>query len=372
MPVACREGGTVLVGPDLDPEQWSQLKADTRRGRRQLTTTCCGVRAIPKTSKFGFQFFAHYQGAKACPHGGGEGIEHLQTKLRVYRAALAAGWEAGIEVSGASPEGKRWLADVYAQRGKRRIAFEVQLSPQDQGALAERQNVYASSGVRAAWLYGPKAWKRLRHGYQASQDVPLVTLEEDLQTVSVPLTPAWLEEPPRMPVQEFVSGALSGWLRWYDAQRQPYQPSCLEAFRRPCYRCKAWIETAKSLRLPYSAWVYDMIELRHDHPLFEAIDRLRDRYKSLTPVQLKWSQTRKEKYPVALCPECGAKQGNHFLPSRRSGHYRILYPVDIPADIGEEGRFWRWQRPQTSFPTWFELFAPQEAEWRGRTEIRWR
>ena len=77
---------------------------------------------------------------------------------------------------GNTPDGGLWTADVLAERGKHRIAFEVQWSPQNQEETAQRQERYRNSGVRGLWLMSRPS------GLQISKEVPSLLVQVDLDT----------------------------------------------------------------------------------------------------------------------------------------------------------------------------------------------
>lgn len=54
--------------------------------------------------------------------------EHIYLKSIIAKAAINAGWSVITEFRGQSKEGERWIADVYCEKGKARVALEVQLS----------------------------------------------------------------------------------------------------------------------------------------------------------------------------------------------------------------------------------------------------
>jgi hypothetical protein len=62
------------------------------------------------------------------------------------------GWNVEVEKRGVSPSGEEWIADIYAEKDKFKIAIEVQWSPQTFIETRRRQGKYAQSGVRCAWL----------------------------------------------------------------------------------------------------------------------------------------------------------------------------------------------------------------------------
>ncbi|MFC4637873.1 hypothetical protein [Deinococcus hohokamensis] len=53
---------------------------------------------------------------------------------------------------GSTPNGRAWRADVLCERGRTRIAFEVQRSGITLKDLHARQALYRASGVRGLWL----------------------------------------------------------------------------------------------------------------------------------------------------------------------------------------------------------------------------
>lgn len=154
----------------LSSAEWAALTA-TNRAVRQLRTMCCGSRVALKTSRLGTRFFAHL--ALGGCASGDEGPEHLHLKALAIVAARAAGWEAQAEVTGATPGGEAWRADVLATRGRHRVAVEVQWSGQADDETFRRQARYAASGVRGLWLFR-------RQGFLNDAGVPAVRVTGSL------------------------------------------------------------------------------------------------------------------------------------------------------------------------------------------------
>lgn len=125
---------------------------------------------VLKTSQLGTRFFAHHS-LGGCASGD-ETPEHLHLKTLAIAAARAAGWTAEAEVAGVTPAGEAWRADVLASRGERRIAIEVQWSPQADDETRRRQARYAASGVRGLWLF--------RQAVAADAEVPAVRVRGTL------------------------------------------------------------------------------------------------------------------------------------------------------------------------------------------------
>ena len=131
-------------------KDWIVLKEDKSSS---FNMACCGNQAILKTSKLGTQFFAHKTKPKDsnCSTGG-ETAEHMHIKYLVMKELDRNGWVVEVEKAGLTPSGEEWIADIYAEKGKAKIAIEVQWSPQAFIETKRRQEKYAQSGVRCAWL----------------------------------------------------------------------------------------------------------------------------------------------------------------------------------------------------------------------------
>ena len=156
--------GTAIEANALTQEEWRVLKVKARN-HRHLTMPCCKAQAIPKTSNLGTQFFAHK--ARIDCLWKPETEVHLRLKMLAVQAARRAGWKVETEVSGQTPDGGLWTADVLAQKGEEKIVIEVQWSGQTNEETFRRQRKYQSSGIMAVWL--------LRQpGFPVSEDLPAV------------------------------------------------------------------------------------------------------------------------------------------------------------------------------------------------------
>lgn len=131
-------------------KDWIALKEDKASS---FDMACCGNQAILKTSKLGTQFFAHKvkPDSSSCSNDG-ESDEHMDIKHLIMRELAKSGWSVEVEKRGVTPNGEAWVADIYAEKGKAKIAIEVQWSPQTFIETSRRQEKYTQSGVRCAWL----------------------------------------------------------------------------------------------------------------------------------------------------------------------------------------------------------------------------
>lgn len=142
-----------LTGEPIDsiscsPDAWAALRrlpvgTLVMKGNRQP--------AVLKRSIRGLQFFAHPPGGRD-PNYQPESPMHLEIKAELVRGLRAAGYRAAPEQGGTSPSGEAWEADVLAEGEGRKVAFEVQLSPQTLEEYERRSLRYHASGVEVVWL----------------------------------------------------------------------------------------------------------------------------------------------------------------------------------------------------------------------------
>jgi len=147
IPLSAIINGERVIGPDLSDSEWSELKAQHRKGLI-ITMPCCGMSGHARVSKCGLKHFYHAQRSGECG-GEPESLDHLRLKNQIYQICKAEGWDAQPEYQ--SPAGD-WRADVYATRGERSVVFEVQLSKISQEELQEREEKYARDGIESYWL----------------------------------------------------------------------------------------------------------------------------------------------------------------------------------------------------------------------------
>jgi competence protein CoiA len=126
-----------------------------------------GSQVVRKRSHLGTRFFA-LEAVGSCATAP-ETEAHLQLKKTAADAARANGWEATTEVTGASPSGEQWTADVLAQKGNHKVAVEIQWAGQTNEETIRRQERYRQSDVRGLWL--------LRQpGFPITHDLPAVCI----------------------------------------------------------------------------------------------------------------------------------------------------------------------------------------------------
>lgn len=162
MPMTAILGGAQLSAYDVSAEDWETLRENYRQTSLVMT---CGERAIPKQSSLGLRFFAHHPGVGCLLHETRpETAEHHAAKVALAEAGERTGWEARIEYVS---ESRDWIADVLLVRGGKRVAVEVQWSPQSDQEFARRTRRYKEAGVDCRWFLGPSNWtSAVPHSYR--------------------------------------------------------------------------------------------------------------------------------------------------------------------------------------------------------------
>lgn len=166
MPVRAIYGDENIFAFNFNAKSWDDLKATYKS--KQLVMPCCKNQGIPKTSKLGNYFFAHgFRGeCSSLP----ESLEHIYIKTLIAKAAIEAGWEVTTEFAGETPEGEKWIADVFCQKRKARLALEIQCSSQTEVQTRFRQIRYDKSGVRCCWFLSDKTFANFN--LRPSREIP--------------------------------------------------------------------------------------------------------------------------------------------------------------------------------------------------------
>lgn len=331
--------GAHISAYDLSAAAWAEVRESYKRSSLTMT---CGERAVPKESSLGLRFFAHHPGVGCQLHETGpETAEHHAAKTLLAQAGEDTGWKAHVEYVS---ENRDWIADVLLVRGEKRIALEVQWSPQPDLEFARRTRRYQEAGVECRWFLGPSNWTRtVPHSYRIGG--PADALE-----ATVP--GRFAAEHDVIPLPDAARRLFGGELNKHVQAKATAVD--LAYFMVKCYRsdCTAWMSRwyVKGLKARTRCGQDFHLELFHTSHIDittaagEQIARPGDGYVSgpwwgafaesrvETAVQAAIAEefrkqrlpqastyaTRRsrqvpEGYVAALCPRCGALQGDSFL-----------------------------------------------------------
>lgn len=332
MPLVATRNGERLEAHRIDADAWAALK---REYRTDGLTLACGNPGFPKTLKT-TQFFSHFT---ACEHHTGpESAEHLAAKAAIADAARASGWEATIEYP--APD-RSWIADVLAERDGRRVALEVQWSPQSAEEFRRRQERYADSGVECVWFVHDR-------NRDAAAGLPRFVLrgEPDAFTAALRLTVGGSLE--SRPLAEVVRQHLDGTI----AQRAEVRATALilTTTMMRCWSktCNSWMtfwyvsgaeletrcgQTATlECNGQYIPHMTDRVEASvqgHVRTGFEGKD-----LPEPVKYERRWTKTHDGEYMAAICPACNSLQGDAFIAftDRRYSDFRLPGRVGLRVD----------------------------------------
>lgn len=183
---------------DLADEQWRALQVENKRARH-LRMPCCSAEVTLKRSRLGTQFFAH-KAVGACTTAP-ETETHLRLKRMAVEVARANGWTANTEAPGMSPSGEPWKADVLAQKGRSKVAIEVQWSSQANDEILRRQERYKESGIRCLWLLRQPR-------FPITRELPAACIGGSLEQGFLALIPSLCGHQ-EVPMREFLNAVLA-------------------------------------------------------------------------------------------------------------------------------------------------------------------
>ena len=161
MPLRCiDDNGNDVEADKLDETEWRNIEAENRL-RRYLRMPCCNSEVVLKAPANRTRHFAHKarNNCDAKP----ETEVHLYLKKLARDIARECGWNARTEVSGTSPDGESWRADVFVEKDKRKGVVEIQWSGQSVKETLRRQKRYQDSGIGCIWILRQPGWPLTRN-----------------------------------------------------------------------------------------------------------------------------------------------------------------------------------------------------------------
>lgn len=340
MPLKCVLDNEPCFSFTYTPCAWEALKA--ARNAHDMRMPCCKSKAIPKTSVLGTQFFAHARRGECS--SGQETREHLLAKYLIARGAHEAGWSVDVERRGETPGGQTWVADVFATKGKAKVALEVQWSSQSENETRRRQQRYRESGVRGAWfLRKTRQYNPAFLSIMSDQATPsfMIQMDEGGQNLHVGHS--------HMLLPAFVTDLLTGKIRWTPKSGEVgfVGPIVLD---ESCWKCRQPTGVVASMAIKDSQGVgleyldYDDSRIREHLTRITADEELRHQHR-IGPLSYRYSRTEGRSYFSNGCFHCGALQGRFFIRDallevlvthypEPIGWYPFIFSSELAKELG--------------------------------------
>lgn len=233
MPLKALVNGKYVIAPLMSDEEWSSLKESVKRGQSSIIMKCCNNSGHLRISKLKTKHFVHDRNVDC--NWEPESLEHLRIKSDIVQICANTGWTVDVEV-----EGDSWIADVLATDGKRKIAFEVQMSPQTYDETVNRTLKYENNDIECYWLFQ----KIPKHNASSSGKSNTNSLyyckvaidRDDSEIKSITVT---LEEDKTIPLREFIEGILLNKIKYCNKMKGIYRTTCKKIifFTNTCWKC---------------------------------------------------------------------------------------------------------------------------------------
>lgn len=304
MPLRCTDiSGNTYLAWKLSKEQWDELRL-LNKEQKHLQMPCCGVWAVPKRSTLGTPYFAHARKGECA--SAPETKEHLLAKMIIAQAVEDGGWNAQTEYRGFTPEGDCWIADVYAEKGKFKLAFEVQWSRQTLEETKFRQERYAKSGVRCLWLM-----KDVPRVVSQSQELPMVPLhvnltDADASVMIMSYSPYHSTAQGGIKLENFIIGVLKHKFQFAPLFGKTVPISLFGRWRK-CPGCETWYRSLSIIKFKASEVLSGLSDFHGDWESFKPDTIMEKALRDAVPLnKLKLGEIR-VKYGKKLqqvCPDC--------------------------------------------------------------------
>jgi hypothetical protein len=299
LPLRCFDPGAnrYIHAFDLSPEDWRALEHENRRARH-LRLPCCSAQVTLRRSPRGTQFFAH-KALGECATAP-ETEAHLRLKQMAVEIARANGWEAETEVAEAT-----WRADVLAHKGSAKVAVEIQWSPQTNEETMQRQERYATSGVRGLWLLR-------QDGFPIDQTLPAARISGSLEEGFVALVPTGSGKQ-SVPMRDFLEAAFTKRLRFGVPMDFPARVS-VQAGQMFCWSCGAEtrIITGIDVVLGPNEYRFSVAGLGAFPDLFQFVRGRLPSDQLMGAIKRRFSKAQERSYLSNGCAHCDALIGEFY------------------------------------------------------------
>ena len=329
----------------FSPEQWIKLKCEYKQ--HVFRMPCCGAKALLKTSALGTQFFAHKTKSESCPSPALETREHLFAKYLISRTLFEMGWQVETEKKGITPQGKAWIADIYAEKGRAKMAVEVQWSPQSYEETTLRQQIYKDAGIRCVWLL-----RDIKDGHNnaltgdyrfRTKDIPVFTLVKTIdgamrvhniyQVNEKGIHLAEKFQPVSLELTTFIRHLFNGRFSFIPRNNDPNQYMSVQLINDTCWRCRRSIVIVGQVY--YHQNLYGGLIKRWPSRTIRGIslkdvDFINQYFQPafhFAKLSKRYSKTEKTDYMANSCPHCNAIMGKFFEENMYDDPSTIETPI---------------------------------------------
>ena len=307
MPLRCIDSlmNHSIYGPDLAADEWRTLKSENKR-TRYLRMPCCAGQVIPKKSHRGTHFFAHKRKGDCVTAP--ETEEHRSLKQMAVEAGRAYGWDAETEVTGTTPSGEKWRADVLAQKGTNKVAIEIQWSAQTNEETQRRQGRYAESGVQCVWLMRKKKFSR------GDNSLPIVHIDTDqAENFVVSVLDSGGRALQNMSMHEFLEAVFRGRFLPKLSLGCMMKVS-VKGSIMPCWRCGSDTKIITFVAATCGPYTKDLCipDLSENSPVFREVRKNLPEGLGIGDIKPRYSKTQGRKYLSNGCVHCDALIGAFY------------------------------------------------------------
>lgn len=219
--------------------------------------------------------------------------------------------------------GNGWRADIFVEKGDKKIAIEVQLSPQSPKILNERQNLYIRDGIQGCWLYleRPKTRPRFKT-IQENSDLPLFYISS-----ADPIKVSLVDKRKEVGLSDFLKAFLNDGIKFCNkVKTHDSQKVKIIFYPMECWKCGA-LNYLYYLDKPYfsscnfpieemeAMWSGENFEFRP-----EILKAVMDYLKSepgkeihMGEIKQRFSKTVQHEYKSFGCYKCDSLFGDFFV-----------------------------------------------------------
>lgn len=229
MPLRALIEGKEINSPFVSINEWNRLKEEIKNKSIDVIISQTNKKGYLRTSKLGLQHFVHKKG-ESPQNWKPEKQQHLLAKTEIMLACKESGWETKSEFIS-----NNWTTDVFAVKGLKKIAFQVQWTKQSYKKTEEQQTMYKNDNVRGCWFFKtpPKEIRDWDKQIIASKEIPIFKIiEDDNKKIKVNVNGI------EFPIKKFVIKLLNGHFKFCtNFQSKIKQQIKISFWELNCWKC---------------------------------------------------------------------------------------------------------------------------------------